>query len=89
MRELFLKTLKITDEAGAVRCYNYYILIGQMSVGAGSCESYGVKIAERGGDEMQVPDVTSSAARIDELCELLLRNTVTPASLTDVLSDWL
>ena len=36
-----------------------------------------------------VPNVTCSAARIDELSGLLVRNGVTPAALNDVLSDWL
>ena len=89
MREMFLNTLELTDQAGAVRRYDYSILIGEMDVGSYACESYGVKIAEQGGESAQAPNVTCSAARIDELSELLLRNAVTPAALHDVLSDWL
>lgn len=89
MRELFLRTLELTDQAGALHRYDYSILIGEMDVGSYACESYGVKVAEQGGETAQAPDVTCSASRIDELCELLLRNAVTPTALQDVLSDWL
>lgn len=89
MRELFLETRELTGQDGAVRRYDYSILIGEMDVGAYSCESYGVKIAEQGGDQACIPNITCSAARIDELSGLLTRNTVTPATLNDVLSDWL
>lgn len=89
MRELFLQTVELADQAGTVRRYDYFILIGEMDVGAFACESYGVKIAEQGGGQASVPNVTCSAARIDELSGLLVRNGVTPATLNDVLSDWL
>lgn len=89
MRELFLQTVELADQAGTIRRYDYFILIGEMDVGAFACESYGVKIAEQGGGQASVPNVTCSAARIDELSGLLVRNGVTPAALNDVLSDWL
>lgn len=89
MRELFLQTLELPDQAGAIHSYEYSILIDEMDVGPYSCESYGVKIIEQGGDEASVSHVTCSAARIDELSGLLLRNGVTPTTLHDVLSDWL
>ncbi len=89
MRELFLETVELADQAGAVRRFDYSILIGEMDVGAYACESYGVKVSEQGGEEACVPNVTCSAARIDELSGLLVRNGVTPAALIDVVSDWL
>lgn len=89
MRELFLQTVELADQAGAVRRFDYFILIGEMDVGLFACESYGVKIAEQGGEQTSVPNVTCSAARIDELSGLLVRNGVTPAALNDVVSDWL
>ena len=87
MRELFLQTVELADQAGAVRRFDYSIV--KMDVGPFACESYGVKIAEQGGEQTSVPNVTCSAARIDELSGLLVRNGVTPAALNDVLSDWL
>ncbi len=89
MRELFLQTVALPDETGAIRSYDYSILIDEMDVGPYSCESYGVKVAEQGGAEASAPHITCSAARIDELCDLLLRNGVTPITFRDVLSDWL
>ena len=89
MRELFLQTLTLPDESGQRRSYDYSILIGEMDVGPFSCESYGIRVAERGGAEASAPNITCSAARIDELSELLLKNGVTPTTFHDVLNDWL
>ena len=89
MRELFLQTLTLPDETGQQHSYDYSILIGEMDVGPFSCESYGIRVAERGGAEASAPHVTCSAARIDELSELLLKNAVTPTTFFDVLNDWL
>ncbi len=89
MRELFLETVELADQTGAVRRYDYSILIGEMDVGSYACESYGVKVSEQGGGQACVPNITCSASRIDELSSLLVRNGVTPTALHDVLSDWL
>ena len=89
MRELFLDTVELIDPTGAVRRFDYSILIGEMDVGPFSCESYGVKVAEQGGEQSQVENITCSAFRIDELSSLLVRNGVTPAALGDVVADWL
>ena len=89
MRELFLRTLTLPDESGRQRSYDYSILIDEMDVGPFSCESYGIRVSEQGGAEVSAPHVTCSAARIDELSELLLNNGVTPTTFHDVLSDWL
>ncbi len=89
MRELFLQTLELPDEQGVLRQYDYSILIGEMDVGRFFCESYGVKVAQRDGPDASVPNVTCSIQRIDELSTLLLRHGVTPATLADVVQDWL
>ena len=89
MRELFLETVELADQNGAVRRYDYSILIGEMDVGPYACESYGVKISEQGGGQASVPNITCSASRIDELSGLLVRNGVTPTALRDVVLDWL
>ena len=90
MREMFVGTREEQGEDGrAVRC-DYYVLIDQMEVGGSfACESYGVSIAAPDGERVDLPNITTSAARIDELMELLTRNAVTPASLRDVVEDWL
>lgn len=89
MRELFLDTVELIDQAGNTRRFDYSILIGEMDVGAYACESYGVKVAEQGGAQASVENITCSASRIDEISGLLVRNHVAPASLHDVVSDWL
>ncbi len=89
LRELFLETVELTDQAGALRRFDYSILIGEMDVGLYSCESYGIKVAEQGGEQACVENITCSASRIDELSGLLVRNGVTPAAVHDVVSDWL
>ena len=90
MRELAVAQKQAQDEAGNVHIYDYAILVGEMTVSPGfSCESYGVKIRERGGESGEVPNITVKAERIDELMELLVRNSVSPCTLRDVVDDWL
>lgn len=90
MRELLVCMREICDQEGLPHRYNYSILIDEMDVGRFSCESYGVKIAEvPAGHTAMVAHVTTSIPRIDELMELLTRNTVTPTGLRDVIDDWL
>lgn len=90
MRELSVVQKQAQDETGREYLYDYSILVGEMTVSPGvSCESYGVRIRERGGESSEVPNITVSISRIDELMELLIRNTVTPCTLRDVVEDWL
>lgn len=91
MRELLVDTRTEQDEEGREHSFEYYILIDQMTVRDDmACESYGVKVARTGGgDEMALPNITTSISRIDMLMELLRRNLVTPTSLGDVVGDWL
>lgn len=90
MRELAVTQKQVQDEEGNVHTYDYSILVGEMAVSPEfSCESYGVKVREQGGESGEVPNITVSISRIDELMELLVRNTVTPCTLRDVVEDWL
>lgn len=90
MRELTVERKQIQDEKGIMRVYEYAILVSELAVTPQvSCESYGVKISEQGGESGEVPDITVSMSRIDELMELLVRNAVTPCTLRDVIDDWL
>lgn len=90
MRELAVARKQVQDAQGCVRTYDYAILVGEMPVSSGvSCESYGVCIREQNGEMEQVADITVSAARIDELMDLLVCNGVTPCTLRDVVEDWL
>ncbi|MGM9606761.1 MAG: DUF6514 family protein [Oscillospiraceae bacterium] len=90
MRELAVALRQARDEEGNVHIYDYSILVGETTVSQGfSCESYGVRIRERNGESGEVPNITVSISRIDELMELLVRNIVTPCALRDVVDDWL
>lgn len=90
MRELFLKSGIIEDAQGRARSYDYFVLVDEVNADSFSCESYGVKIEEKGsGQSCAVPHITTSAERIDQLCELLLSGCVTPVTLRDVVLDWL
>ena len=80
MRELLVDTKTQTGADGTEYSFDYFVLVDEMRVGAFDCESYGVKVAQRGG---------TSVARIDELLERLTRNFVTPSTLRDVVEDWL
>lgn len=90
MKELTVARKQAQDAEGRTHTYDYAILVGEMPVAEGfSCESYGVQIREQGGETEQVADITVNAARIDNLLDLLVRNTVTPCTLRDVVDDWL
>lgn len=90
MRELYVATCKGAEEDGDEHSFDYYVLIDQMEVNGGfACESYGAKIASSNGAHADVPHITTSISRIDELMTLLTKNLVTPISLNDVIADWL
>lgn len=82
MRELLLES---PEGCG----YRYAILVDEMAVGGLCCESYGVKVTGPDGTCEEVPNITVSTGRIDELVELLRRNQVSPVTLRDVIEDWL
>lgn len=88
MKELMVAARKTAEDDP--EC-DYYILVDEVEVAGGfACESYGVKIrSRRSGESAQLLNITTSVSRIDELLELLMRNTVTPVTLRDVVEDWL
>ena len=90
MRELLVETRCEEDARGRPCRCSYYVLVDEMEAAGGfACESYGVKVALEGGEAAAVPNLTTSVTRIDGLMELLTRNFVTPATLRDVVADWL
>lgn len=88
-KEILVDTRSLEDAEGRLREYGYFILVGEKCVGSFSCEAYGVMIRETTGESAAVPDITVSAARIEDLITRLIRNTVTPTALADVVADWL
>lgn len=90
MRELTVAKREMVDETGKIHNFEYLILINELPVSLGiRCESYGVKIAEKDGDGAEIADITVSSTRIEQLLDLLVRNTVTPCTLYSVVEDWL
>ncbi len=90
MQELYIDTRTVEDEEGKQFKFDYYVLIGEIDTGPFFCESYGVKVSQCGRkNTCSVANITTSAARIDELVELLLTCKVTPGNLNDVIADWL
>ena len=90
MRELFVDTAAVFDERGREHRYDYHIIVDEMNVGQFACESYGLRVREQGsGVFCAVPNITCSIPRIDELCAMAVRGSVTPATLRDVVEDWL
>lgn len=51
--------------------------------------SYGIEVSTSAGERACVRDITDSYDGIRALLELLIRNTVTPVTLRDVIEDWL
>lgn len=87
--ELKIADRRCRDQKGNPRCFHYFLTIHQEETPCFSCENYGVRVAEEGGEEASISAITTSAARIDELLTLLVDNRVGPAGLADVVADWL
>lgn len=89
-QELFLGSRTAADELGHQHRFDYYLLVGEITAGQLSCESYGVKVTQEDTEsQCAIPNITTSAARIDALTNLLLVYCVTPVNLPDVVADWL
>lgn len=70
--------------------WRYGMLVENIEVDGFHCESYGVMITDRAtGREHRRRHVTVSAMDAVSLLDLLERNQVSPATLDDVLEDWL
>ena len=90
MRELKLDLYSLYPDMKTPGPYDYAILVDELNVGPFACESYGACVTSRAtGDRAEVPNITVSATRIDQLMELLVRNQVGPVHLGDVVEDWL
>ncbi|HCO62928.1 MAG TPA: hypothetical protein DIT49_06005 [Clostridiales bacterium] len=90
MREQCVAVLDLEDACGRMCQCAYSIVTDQLEDSPRRLDSYGIKIAEReSGTVAVVPHITCSQARIEQLCQLVVRNGVTPLSLKDVVLDWL
>ena len=89
MMEIKIASRTCLDELGLPRTFHYALTVDAVETGTDSWENYGVRITEEGGDSAVVPNITPSALRIDELISLLVEQAVGPATLRDVVDDWL
>lgn len=87
MQEIKYQERILPREAdGGPLCLSYTLLMDEDAEPV----RYGVKITEKhSGDMAAVPDVTADETRVRELMDKLVRNSVTPVSLADVMADWL
>ncbi|HIY31998.1 DUF6514 family protein [Evtepia sp.] len=89
MRALFFDEADLCDQTGRPLTCTYWIMIRDLPPPV-SCESYGIRIRVRQtGEEETVPDITVLPERIAALAQLLVRGTVTPCTLREVIQDWL
>ena len=89
MKELKIASRTCRDQAGESRTFHYALTVDTVEGENFCCENYGVRVWEEQGGDETIPDITTSAARIDELMTLLVDNRVGPAGLRDVVDDWL
>lgn len=87
--EMKIATRRCAGQKGEQHLFHYFLTIDQEETPRLFCENYGVRITEDSGDDVSIPGITTSAARIDELMTLLVDNRVGPAGLADVVADWL
>lgn len=87
--ELKIATRCCRDQQDNPRLFHYYLTANLEEHPRFVCENYGVRIVEDGVDAVEIPSITNSAARIDQLLTLLVDNMVGPAGVRDVVSDWL
>lgn len=74
---------------GSADCGNtpvkYFLLVGTREQ---DLEEYGV-LVERGEEKAEIPGLTFSQRRIQELLDRMCRGVVTPVTARDVAEDWL
>lgn len=87
--DIHIATRSFRDDEGRMRTFHYYLMVEVVEAGTFCCEDYGVRITETPENSSSVPSLTTSAMRIDELMTTLVDNGVSPASLRDVIEDWL
>lgn len=81
MRETLIAVQTVTDEEGNVYEFSYY----RLEEG----KRYGVCIRDKRGGVSMVPDLTESRRAVNALLRRLIRGTVSPVGMLDVVEDWL
>jgi len=81
VRTLFMGSRDISDHS-----VSYYLLADECGELG---ENYGVAIEDREGETSHVAGITPSQCRILGLVSALMKYAVTPATLRDVIEDWI
>ena len=86
MREIKYREITTHAEDGRPLSLSYLILVDKSK----QPERYGVKVVEESsGEAAQALDLTTDTKRIYDMVDKLAKNAVTPASLADIVADWL
>ncbi len=86
MREIKYREITTHAEDGRSLSLSYLILVDKSK----QPERYGVKVVEgNSGETAQALDLTTDTKRIYDLVDKLVKNAVTPSSLTAIVADWL
>ncbi len=81
MHSILIGKQEILEKSAA-----YYLL---MEEAGNVCESYGVEVCFEDGEQCRIPGITCSQTGILCLISMLMRCTVTPVALRDVVDDWI
>lgn len=81
MTEILIEVKTVIDEEGRVHQFSYY----RLEEGG----SYGVCIKSREKAAAMVPGITASRRRINTLLNALIRGSVSPTEMREVVEDWL
>lgn len=88
-RQILLGEADLTELAGRPITCQYHLLIRTIPP-PGNYESYGVGIViSQTGEREELWDITIRPERIEELANRLIRGSVTPCTLREVVEDWL
>lgn len=89
MREIKIQSCDVLDQHGERLTFDYYLIVEQVSVGKSfDVESYGVKITNH-KEWAMISHISVSRNTIELLLRKLVDNQVGPATLRDVVDDWL
>lgn len=87
--DIHVATRSLRDERDLLHTFHYFLVIDVVDTGRFCFEQYGVRITETSDNSTCIPSLTTSSLRIDQLMTTLVDNTVGPAGLQDVISDWI
>lgn len=89
MREILIGETTLSHEVARPITCEYRVLVNSISEPV-FYESYGVQISiPKTGEREAVQDITVLPERIWKLAQVLIRNSVTPCTLKEVIEDWI